>query len=290
MAQLAYSRSGTGEPLVLLHGIGLSRRSWDPVIPTLAEGFDVIAVDLPGFGDSAALPPGIEPEPARLAAAVAGTLDELGVGAAHLAGNSLGGWVALELAEIRGASSVTLLSPAGLWRAGTPWYCRISLNASWWLSRHAGRILARAVGTRLGRAIVLGQTHGRPMHLTSAYARTAVRAMADGPNFDTTLRATADRHYRATRPIHAPVTVAFGTRDLILLRHQSRHLDQLPPGTRVGDLPGCGHVPMGDRPAAVAELIKQSCSVSICPERQRVAITAAQTESEVRPAILGSSK
>ena len=52
MPTLAYTRSGAGAPLVLLHGIGLDRRSWDPVVPALARHFDVIAVDLPGFGDS----------------------------------------------------------------------------------------------------------------------------------------------------------------------------------------------------------------------------------------------
>ena len=56
MATLAYTRSGAGTPLVLLHALGLSRRIWDPVIPALSEQFDVLAVDLPGFGDSAPLP------------------------------------------------------------------------------------------------------------------------------------------------------------------------------------------------------------------------------------------
>ena len=117
MTTLAFTRSGTGAPLVLLHGIGLSRHSWDPVIPALAGHFDVIAVDLPGFGDSGPMPPQVEPLPAALAAAVAGLLDELGITAPHVAGNSLGGWVALELAAIHPVASLAFLSPAGLWRA-----------------------------------------------------------------------------------------------------------------------------------------------------------------------------
>ena len=120
MTQLAYTRTGSGAPLVLLHGIGLSRRSWNPVIAPLADRYDVIAIDLPGFGDSGPAPDGVEPTPEWLAGAVAGLLDELGIGAAHLVGNSLGGWVALELAAIRPASSVVLLSPAGMWRDRVP--------------------------------------------------------------------------------------------------------------------------------------------------------------------------
>ena len=94
MTDLAFTRSGAGAPLVLLHGIGSSRQAWDPVVP-------VLAVDLPGFGESRPLSPRTEPGPAALAAAVAGLLDELGVTDPHVAGNSLGGWVALELASIR---------------------------------------------------------------------------------------------------------------------------------------------------------------------------------------------
>ena len=66
MSSLEYTRSGAGASLVLLHGIGLDRRSWDPVVPALARHFDVIAVDLPGFGDSAPA----QADPGALAEAV----------------------------------------------------------------------------------------------------------------------------------------------------------------------------------------------------------------------------
>ncbi len=76
---LAHTRSGAGEPLVLLHGIGSSGKAWNPVIPLLAARFDVIVVDLPGFGDSAPLPGHSEPHPAAIAGLVAQTLDDLGI-------------------------------------------------------------------------------------------------------------------------------------------------------------------------------------------------------------------
>jgi pimeloyl-ACP methyl ester carboxylesterase len=264
MPPLAFTSSGTGAPLVLLHGLGASRRSWDPVLPALAARFDVIAVDLPGFGDSASLPGPGEVPPAVLAQSVADLLDTLGVRAPHVVGNSLGGWVALELASRRPVASLTLLSPAGLWRQNTPLYDRISLRASRWLARHTGPLLSRLVASRLGRAIVLGQTHGHPMRLSPEYARAAVTELGRCPGFEAALAGTAKRHFVAsapagtgptgTGPITAPVTVAFGSRDL-LLRPGSRRLGQLPPHTRSEALPGCGHLPMADDPAAVAALI-----------------------------------
>ena len=256
MPSLAYTRSGAGAPLVLLHGIGLDRRSWDPVVPALARHYDVIAVDLPGFGDSALG----QADPKALAEAVAGLLTELGVTSPHLAGNSLGGWVALELAGLSPVASLTLLSPAGLWKRHTPRYCRVSLQASRWLARHATGPLSRLVRFRPGRVFVLGQTHGHPARLTPGYARAAVQAMGTCPGFEATLAATARRRFLATTPIGAPVTVAFGSRDVLLLPRQSRHLDQLPAGTKAETLPGCGHVPMADDPVAVAELITRTAA------------------------------
>jgi pimeloyl-ACP methyl ester carboxylesterase len=253
MATLAYTRSGAGTPLVLLHALGLSRRIWDPVIPALSEQFDVLAVDLPGFGDSAPLPPTVEALPSVLAAEVGDLLDQLGVGRAHIVGNSLGGWVGLELAQLRPAASLTLLSPAGLWSGRTPLYCRVSLRASRWLARHAAHSLSRVVSYRLGRNLVLGQTHGRPGRMPVDRAREEIHELGTSQGFDAALSATAPRHYRAGSPIDAPVTVAFGSRDRLLLRRQSRRLGELPAHTRVGELPGCGHVPSpADAPAVIA--------------------------------------
>src|SRR6478752_6904573 len=85
------------------------------MLDELAADHDVIAVDLPGFGRSAALPPAVTPTPMALAGALAAFLDEQGVQVAHLVGNSLGAWIALELAKLRRARSVVGLCPAGLW-------------------------------------------------------------------------------------------------------------------------------------------------------------------------------
>jgi pimeloyl-ACP methyl ester carboxylesterase len=257
---LAVSRSGAGPALVLLPGIGLSRSTWAPVMPALGEQFDVLAVDLPGGGDSPPLPHGVEPEPAALARAVADALDAEGIERPHVVGNSLGGWVALELAAIRPVASLTLLSPAGLWDGDAPRYCRASLRASHWLAQHAQPLASRLAGRRLGRALLFAQTVARPSRLTADEARLILRVLGASPAFDATLAATTRRDWRPSGLIEAPVTVAFGSRDRLLLRRQSRHVERLPAGTTVARLPGCGHVPMGDDPAAVVRLIAGSAA------------------------------
>jgi pimeloyl-ACP methyl ester carboxylesterase len=262
VSELAFTRTGAGEPLVLLHGIGMSRQVWEPVIPVLAAQFDVIAVDLPGFGGSPALPDGVG-DPAALARAVGGLLDDLDVSAPRLAGNSLGGWVALELAAQRRVASVALLSPAGLWRDDTPRYCRVSLRASRWLCRHVARVLNVVVRWRLGRIIALGQTHGRPWALTPEQARRSIRDMGECPGFEVTMTATSRARYAPSEPVSCPVTVAFGSRDWLLRPRHSRHVERLPAGCTVAALPGCGHVPIADDPPAVAAFIATAASASV---------------------------
>jgi pimeloyl-ACP methyl ester carboxylesterase len=95
-----YDRTGEGEPLLLLHGTGGSRRHLRPVIDTLASHHDVIAVDLPGHGESDAPPAHGDHSPVGYGAKLADFLDELGIASAHVAGDSVGGWTALELAKL----------------------------------------------------------------------------------------------------------------------------------------------------------------------------------------------
>jgi pimeloyl-ACP methyl ester carboxylesterase len=138
-------------------------------------------------------------------------------------------------------------------------YQRISLRATRWFTEHAGGLLSRVVNNRLGRVLLLGQTHGRPSRMTPAQARQAILAMGRCPGFASTYRATLKRHYISGPPIDAPLTVAFGSRDFLLMP-KSRRLDQLPSHTRRVALPGCGHVPMYDDPETVTAVITASAA------------------------------
>ena len=257
-ARLAYDRSGQGEPLVLLHGQGFSRRSFDPVVPALAARRDVIAVDLPGHGESARQPKGAGSAPGDLAVAVAELLDELGLPDVHVAGNSSGGWVALELGKLGRARTVTALAPAGLWRRTAPWHIRAGMRQARLNAKVVRRLLPNAPRTRVGRAFAASQVSGHPFRVPYQPARDTIHAMAEAPGFRTTLRALEKDRFTGGAAITVPVTVAFGTRDRVLLPGVARHRDELPAQTRWVRLRGCGHVPMVDDPDAVADLLLQA--------------------------------
>lgn len=114
------SRSGRRDsvpPVVLIPGLGGDRRTWAPVIHGMTEFYDVVVVELPGFGDSTSLPSNVEPSPEALADAVLQRLHADGIRRFHVVGHGLGGWVALELGDKAEGEvvSVTGLAPAGFW-------------------------------------------------------------------------------------------------------------------------------------------------------------------------------
>src|SRR5665213_2781613 len=113
VAPLSHYRRGHGEHLVLIHGIGSLWQMWEPVLDGLVAHRDVIALDLPGFGASPMPPPGTPPGIDSLITLVQEFLSELGIERPHVAGNSMGGLIALEMARRRTVRSATALSPAG---------------------------------------------------------------------------------------------------------------------------------------------------------------------------------
>jgi pimeloyl-ACP methyl ester carboxylesterase len=261
-SRLAYDRVGQGEPLVLLHGLGLSRRSWDPVIARLAAERDVIAVDLPGHGDSPDQPRGDGWSPVDQAAAVTQLLDQLGLDTAHVAGNSTGGWVALELGRSGRAQTVTALSPAGLWGWWAPVQIRMTMRQVRLNAKVIRRLAPGGPRTKLTTAMVMAQSTGHPFHVPDELARRSVHDMAAAPGFGASLRALERRGFRDGAAIHVPVTVAFGSRDRVLLPFMARRRKQLPPQTRWLRPSSLGHIPMFDDPEAVAAILLEASSSS----------------------------
>jgi pimeloyl-ACP methyl ester carboxylesterase len=248
---IALHRFGTGEPLVLLHGIGHRWQAWQPVLDRLAEHHDVIAVDLPGFGGSP-LPDGPLGMPETVARLDA-LFTELDLGRPHVAGNSLGGAIALELAAAGLVRSATALSPAGFTSAWELRWAIGALRMHRFTARVPEPVLRGAARSPALRALGWGMIVGRPRLLDPELAAADARALRDGPGFPAVARAS--RGYRFGGRPDVPVTVAWGTRDRILLPRQADRARRMLPGARHVTLRGCGHVPMNDAPDLVAGII-----------------------------------
>ncbi|QMU77802.1 alpha/beta hydrolase [Streptacidiphilus sp. PB12-B1b] len=272
-----YHREGSGSPLLLLHGIGHHWQAWQPVLPALAERHDVIAVDLPGFGASPALPAGASYQLGSVVPLLGRVCADLGIERPHVAGNSLGGLLALELGRSGLARSVTALSPAGFWK---PWERRYAFAVL--LSMRAGaRTLPVGVAERLadrpgGRAVLLGSIYARPGRRTRAEALAETAALRSATGFGPTLAAGRDVRFTGDVP-DVPVTIGWGTGDRLLLPRQAARTLLEIPRARLVPLPGCGHVPMNDDPGLVADTILTTCAEAEAAEtRARAARTPAQ--------------
>ncbi|MFD5075274.1 alpha/beta fold hydrolase [Streptomyces sp. NPDC058371] len=252
---LSYRRVGTGEPLLLLHGIGHHRQAWDPVVDILATERDVIAVDLPGFGESPALPDGLAHDLPTLNSTLGALFEKLELGRPHVAGNSLGGLLALELGREKLVRSVTALSPAGFWTQAERRYAFGVLMAM----RQAARsmplpLVERLSTTATGRTVLTSTIYARPSRRSPEAVVAETLALAHAEGFTPTLRAGTSVRFTDDIP-GLPVTVAWGTRDRLLVRRQGIRAKRLIPHARLVRLPGCGHVPMNDDPALVARVI-----------------------------------
>ncbi|MFD0024261.1 alpha/beta fold hydrolase [Streptomyces sp. NPDC058382] len=252
---VAYERTGTGEPLLLLHGIGHHRQAWDPVIPVLAVERDVIAVDLPGFGASPALPHDLTYDLTTVAPLLGAFCAAVGVDRPHVAGNSLGGLLALELGREKLVRSVTALSPAGFWTERERQFAFGTLRA---MRLAAGSmplpLVERLSRTAAGRNVLTSTIYARPGRRSPEAAVSETVALREATGFHQTLAAGRDVRFTDDVP-GLPVTIAWGSGDRLLLRRQGVRAKHTVPGARLVRLPGCGHVPMSDDPALVARVI-----------------------------------
>jgi pimeloyl-ACP methyl ester carboxylesterase len=249
-----YRETGSGRPLVLLHGIGMSHTAWNAVIPYLSSRRRVIAFDIAGFGQTPPLPAGTPPTPANLVDALEQSIHESGLEVPlDLAGNSLGGYLALEAARRDLARTVVAISPAGLWQKDPPPHVKYVFGALRFMAQHFPAASRGAMRMPLLRELLLAvpiSAGSRRMPVSDAIG--AVDSLAAATAFEETFDATHAPF--SGRGISVPVTVAFGDRDWILTkRSRSRH--GLPAHTQWIEKRGWGLVPWWVDPVGVSELI-----------------------------------
>jgi pimeloyl-ACP methyl ester carboxylesterase len=254
-------REGSGEPLVLLHGILGSENVWRHVMPLLADDFDTVAVTAEGHRGGPR--PIVSPATIEtLTDAAERQLDELGFGQVHLAGNSLGGWMSLELARRGRAKSVCGLSPAGLW------------DDDWAERDRVFKLLLNTVrDTRRGRRM-LGA-----LSRSARFRRWALRDVAVhgervsredmlggaddaiGCSVAEELIVPGPRLERLEAP--CPITLAWASEDVLFPAEAYRaRAAEVLPGAEFLILEDTGHVPMMDDPRLVADTIRATAARS----------------------------
>jgi pimeloyl-ACP methyl ester carboxylesterase len=268
---LHHDQEGDGPPLVLLAGIGSSGAAWRPVVPRLARERAVWSVDLPGFGCSAALPAGDPCGIEALAGAAERFFAEAGLERPHVAGNSLGGAVGLELGRRGSVASVTAISPAGFAGRAAQRFAGRSLRLSHWLGGRMRPLAPKLVTRPRLRRLLYGQMFAHPERLTPGEAYSHLVTMLDGGGFHDVLT-ELDGH-RFAGEIGVPVTIAWGTRDALLLPAQALRARRLLPDARHVWLHGCGHVPMSDDPEQVARVLLEG-SATGSAARQNAVVSA----------------
>jgi pimeloyl-ACP methyl ester carboxylesterase len=255
-----FHREGSGPPLVLLHGVGLSWQINRPVIGLLARDFDVIACDSPGFGDSPPLPAGTAPAIPAYAERFTRFFGELGIERPHVAGNSMGGAIGLELARRGAAASVSAISPAGFWTPAERRFCQRSLGSLAGMPHALRPAVLAASGTRAGRNALFWQTFGSPARMPPNEPARILRNAWASPALGPALAAFDDYTFAAADELDGaiPLTIAWGIHDRLLpYRTQAPRARAMLPRARHLTL-GAGHVPFFDDPRAVAEAIRSS--------------------------------
>lgn len=246
-------RAGTGEPLVLLHLGSRPWLKWEDCLPELTERFDVFVPTYPGFegGEPLAGPASID----TLVDGIERAMDQAGIDRAHCVGNSLGGWIAFELARRGRATSAIAFSPGGGW--STPWRGRLvrwffAINNA--VKRVSGPLLPHVLSIRLLRRLMLRGAMERGDRLTRDQAVAVATDTMNG-DLKNLLEVTRD----VVRPypdLGIPTLVAWGERDkLTRLRSDGPVWREAAPDVEFRVLPGLGHMVMFDDPELTTSTI-----------------------------------
>lgn len=247
--------SGSGPRLLLVHGLGGSRRSWSPVRAALAAEREVIAIDLPAHGASPAQP-GCETF-AGLADILERYIGDNELHGVDVAGASLGGRLVLELARRGLVGDTVALDPGGFWQGWERGYFRWTLGASLQIVRALRGQLPRLAAHTVTRTALLAQLSARPWALPPDLVARELESFAATPTVAALIRDLA--HGPAQRGPAAPgagkITLGWGRQDRLCPARQAARACAAFPQAQLVWFEDSGHYPIWDCPERAAELI-----------------------------------
>jgi pimeloyl-ACP methyl ester carboxylesterase len=260
MGQIAYDRVGSGEPLVLIHALGARRQIWAPLIERLAGEREVVAIDQPGFGESPVDKAGVDLTVADRAARLQEFFAELDLQRPHVAGNSIGGAIALELGRAGAARSVTAFAPVGFWGRTGKWWCKAALRGGDWAARHSPP--PEALPLPWVRLNLFLYAFGRPFAPPAEQVLVTAGGSRSSPGFQGAVESGLEYEFADPGELTAiPITIAWGRRDVLCTYWtQSRRARQLLPNARHVTIPRGGHIPFFDVPDLCAEILLRNSS------------------------------
>ena len=251
-------RDGRGTPLLLVHGVGSSWRSWRTVMPALIAERQVIAIDLPGHGETPAEPDsGTFAGLARSLDAYLVAEDLVGV---DMAGSSLGARLVLEMARRGRAGAVVGLDPGGFWQGWERDYFRTTLGPAIGLLRMLRPSLAGLGHNVVARTVLLAQLSARPWALDGDLVETDLKSLADTATAQALIEDLAESPVQQgpADPATGTMVIGWGRQDRVVFPSQAQRALAAFPSARLHWFEGCGHIPMWDRPKETSALILET--------------------------------
>ena len=248
-------REGRGRPLLLVHGLGGSWRSWSPIASALADHREVIAIDLPGHGGSPA-----EADSgtfAGLAASLERFIQAEGLEDVAAVGSSMGARLVLEMARRGRVGAAVALDPGGFWRGWERPFFGATIGASIKLVRAIAPALPAISRTAPGRTALLVQLSARPWALSPSLVTDELRSFAATQTFDALVHDLSTRPEQTgpAAPSSGPVTIGWGRHDRLCFSGQARRAMAAFPGSAMHWFERSGHFPMWDQPEETTRLI-----------------------------------
>ncbi len=267
-----FFKKGSGPKLLLVHGLGGNSHSFDSIINELAMHREVIAVDLPGFGDSLPLPG--EVTISTLSAALAAFLKEQNLIGIDAVGSSMGARLVIEMKRQGNLlGDVVSLDPGGFWKGFKRHLFFGSIYLSIRLVRLLNPFLSKICNSKLGRTILFAQFSARPWNLSAKEILTEMRSYIHAQSFDELLYNLTYGETQKGAPknsITGRLTIGWGKHDRVCFSSQAKYALKLFPDATLHWFTHSGHFPHWDEPQKTVQFILDNTQTKSFGKREHL--------------------